>query len=93
MKGVLTPTGAFRAWWSLLMVLVAAVLVAGSGVFYTNHVQRQEQQRQEQTRREADRRWCALMASLDQPQEPATTERGRVIQKQIHQLRRDLGCE
>ncbi|TYK45142.1 hypothetical protein [Actinomadura decatromicini] len=78
---VLTQTGAFRAWWSLVIVLVVAVFIAGSSVFYTNREQRQ-----------SDQRWCALLASLDQPQAPATTERGRVIQAQIHELRVDLGC-
>ena len=81
MKRFLTPTGALRAWWAIFMVLVTAILVAGAAVLYTNRAQR-----------ESDQRWCALLASLDQPETPATTERGRQIQIQIHQLRRDLGC-
>lgn len=86
------------------MVLATAVLLVAGNVTYTSYVQhqadvRQQQaradfeQRQEQARREADLRWCALMAKLDQPEQPATTERGRAIQQQIHQLRLDLGCE
>jgi len=39
--GILTPTGAIRAWWSLLMVLVAAALITGAGWAYTLHVQGQ----------------------------------------------------
>lgn len=78
---VLTTTGAFRAWWSLVIVLVVAVLIAGAGVFYTNHVQRQ-----------SDRRWCDLLESLDQPNSPPTTARGAEIQRQIHELRRELRC-
>lgn len=77
-----TATGAFRAWWSLVVVLAAAVCVAAGSIVYTNH-----------TQREADRRWCELLASLDQPGQPPTTERGRQIQEQIHELRDDLGCE
>lgn len=78
---LLTPTGTLRAWWAVLMVLVAAFLVACAGVVYTNRVQR-----------EADLRWCALLMTLDQPQIPPTTDRGRRVQTQIHELRRSLGC-
>lgn len=77
----MTPTGALRAWWSLFIVLVTAVLIAVAGIMYTTHVQRQ-----------SDRRWCDLLATLDQPGEPAATERGRQIQQELRQLRRDLGC-
>lgn len=77
----MTPTGALRAWWSLFIVLVTAALIAVAGIVYTTHVQRQ-----------SDRRWCSLLESLDQPDVPATTERGRRVQEQIHVLRRDLGC-
>lgn len=90
---VLTRTGAFRAWWSLVIVTVSALMVAGACVLYTGHVQRQSDLRQDHERREDDRRWCALLAKLDQPGQPATTERGRAIQRDIHQLRLDLGCE
>lgn len=78
---ILTPTGALRAWWALMMVLIAAVLISSAGVVYTNRVQR-----------EADKRWCALLITLDDPQVPPTTERGRRVQIQIHQLRHRLGC-
>lgn len=78
---VLTESGAFRAWWSVAMIVLTVLLVAGAGVAYTNHVQR-----------ESDQRWCELLASLDQPGQ-TTTPRGREIQRQIHELRRDMGCE
>ena len=78
---VLTSTGAFRAWWSLVVVLLVAVLIAVGGVVYTNHAQRR-----------SDQRWCALLSSLDQPDAPPTTDRGARIQEQIHELRRDLRC-
>ena len=101
---MLTATGAFRAWWSLVVVVVAATAAAGLCIVYTNQQQRQSdskqqqaradfERRQEQARVEADRRWCELLSSLDQPQAPATTERGQRIQEQIHRLRADLGCE
>lgn len=81
MNGIFTPTGALRAKWAILMVLVAAVLAAGSSWIYTAHQQR-----------ESDQRWCALLATLDTPGAPAETERGRQIQRQVHELRRSLGC-
>ncbi|MEV4000987.1 hypothetical protein [Actinomadura sp. NPDC049753] len=90
---VLTRTGAFRAWWSVAIVTVSALLVAGACILYTGHVQRQSDQRQDHERREDDRRWCSLLTRLDQPGQPATTDRGRAVQRDIHQLRRDLGCE
>ncbi|GGV34289.1 hypothetical protein GCM10010182_67750 [Actinomadura cremea] len=81
---MLTQTGAVRAWWSLFMVLVAALLVAGASVMYTQHAQR-----------EADRRWCELLTTLDapSPSPPPATERGQEIQRQLRQLQYDLGCE
>ncbi|MFD0902321.1 hypothetical protein [Actinomadura sediminis] len=78
---MLTQTGAVRAWWSLAMVLVAAVLVAGVNVWYTAHAQR-----------ESDQRWCELMAALDEPAAPPGTVRGAQIQREVRQLRADLGC-
>jgi hypothetical protein len=74
-----------RRGYALLMVVasVAALLaVVVANAAYTSHVQRQ-----------ADRRWCSLLASLDSPQAPATTERGLVLQVQMHKLRTDLGCD
>jgi hypothetical protein len=81
MSHMLTPTGAFRAWWSVLMVLAAAIAVGTACVVYTQHMQHQ-----------ADRRWCDLLSTLDQPQAPPTTDRGLVIQRKLHHLRGDLGC-
>lgn len=60
------------------LALVAVMVV---NVAYSKHVQEQ-----------ADRRWCSLLASLDTNDPPATTERGRVVQRQLHQLRLDLDC-
>lgn len=78
---VLTSTGAFRAWWSIVMVLLVAVLIAIGGVLYTGHAQRR-----------SDQRWCDLLRSLDQPGQ-TTTVRGREIQRQIHELRQKLRCD
>lgn len=94
---MLTSSGAIRAWWSLLMVLLTAVLIAGANVAYTSHVQRQADARQERARHEADRRWCALFATLDRPvpptiKDPVQRRRSQQAQQLFHQLRADLGC-
>lgn len=89
---VFTPTGALRARWAVLMVLASAVLIAFANVAYTRHVAEQADHRQAELRHEQDRRWCPLLVSLDQPDVPATTDRGRAIQQQIHELRIETGC-
>ena len=40
----------------------------------------------------SDHRWCDLLNGIDQPNVPATTERARIAQRQIHKLRVDFGC-
>lgn len=77
-----TATGAFRAWWSVAMVLVAAALIAAAGFFYTNHV-----------RREADHRWCALLALQARPNPPPSTDRGWAQVEEYRKLHKQFGCE
>lgn len=79
---LLTPTGALKARWAVLMVLLSAVLVTGSGIFYTYHVQRQ-----------ADRRWCALLRIQAADNPPPSTDRGRASQRESKRLLLQLGCE
>lgn len=93
MRGVFTPTGALRARWAVLMVLVSAVLITFANVAYTRYVQSTTDRHQSELREQSDRRWCPLLGSLDQPDVPATTARGRAVQEQIHQLRVDTGCQ
>lgn len=77
----LTTTGALRAWWALLMVLVSAFLVAGACVLYTQHVQQ-----------ENNRKWCDVMTTLDRQSTPATTPQSVDFRRKIHELRLSLGC-
>jgi hypothetical protein len=79
---ILTATGAFRAWWALFMVLLAAFLVAAGGVGYTNYVQR-----------ENNRKWCDVMTTLDKQTTPATTPQSVAFRRKIHKLTVGLGCE
>jgi hypothetical protein len=81
--------------YAIGMVLLVGVLFVGAVVLnaaYTSRVQENSDRRQAEERRRQDRRWCDLLTSLDQPQTPATTERGRELQRQVHQLRKDMGC-
>lgn len=75
--------------------LLVGVLFVGSligSVAYTRHVQSTADRRQAELRVQSNQRWCPLLGSLDQPEVPATTERGRAVQEQIHQLRVETGC-
>lgn len=93
MSAVFTPTGALRARYAILMVLVAAVLVSAGGWGYTNHVQRQADARYMRQSAIADARWCALFALLDPQGAPPTTERGRLVAGQIRRLSAEFHCK
>lgn len=83
-----------RVRWAyvvLVLLLTATALVVVS-ITYTRHVQHETEQSFRRAQQVNNRRWCALLSSLDQPNVPATTERGRQVQKQIHELRLGLGC-
>jgi hypothetical protein len=65
------------------------------GVGYTNYVQSQARHRTEAERAESDRRWCALLTELDNAYATSpgpTTEVGKKVAAEIHQLRVGLGC-
>ena len=80
---VLTPTGAFRAWWSVVMLLLVAILIAVFSIGYTAYEQRQ-----------SDQRWCPLLSIVDQPNRPpAQTPEAAQGRLELHRLRHDLGCK
>jgi hypothetical protein len=81
-----------RAWYSVMVILVGAVLLAFVNGAYTNYVQHQSEQRFRRAVELSQQRWCDLLNSLDHPEVPSTTERGKQIQLQIHELRLGLGC-
>lgn len=88
-------TPLIRAWYAIAVAFGACVVIALAGVVYTNHVQGQAQRRAEMERAESDRRWCALLSELDSaysaPPGP-TTETGRNVAVEVHQLRVGFGC-
>jgi len=83
----LTPTGAMRAWWAIVITIVALVVAVLLSIGYT--VDRQ---------RRSDQRWCDLLGALIQPQPttpPATPQeqRGRLVTEKIRQLYKEFGCK
>ncbi len=68
-------------WYSLLAILATAVVLASSGFWYTNHVQRQTEQK-----------LCRLTAALTTDSPPPTTERAKRIALAMDQFRADLDC-
>lgn len=88
-------TPLIRAWYAIAVSFGACVIIAVSGVAYTNHVQQQADKRSTAERAESDRRWCALLTELDNaykgPPAP-TTKLGRKVAAEVHQLRVSFGC-
>jgi hypothetical protein len=83
---IFTPTGAIRAWATILMVILGFGLALGLTIGYVVDQQHK-----------ADARWCALLGSLVTPQPttpPATPQevRGRQITEQVRTLYREMGC-
>jgi hypothetical protein len=84
-----------RAWYAIAVSFVACLVIALAGVGYTNYVQSQARHRTEAERAESDRRWCALLTELDNAYATSpgpTTEVGKKVAAEIHQLRVGFGC-
>lgn len=79
---MITETGAFRARWSVAMVLIVAVMVGIGNIAYTHHAQH-----------EADRRWCAVLERQATPDPPPTTPRGWALISEYQTLHEQFGCE
>lgn len=84
-----------RVAYAVIVAVVAFLAIAFAGVAYTNHVQSQAEHRAQAERAESDRRWCALLTELDNaykgPPAP-TTEVGRKVAAEVHQLRESFRC-
>lgn len=88
-------TPAVRFGYAVVVAFFACLAIALSGVLYTNHVQHVADRRSTAERADSDRRWCALLTELDNaykgPPAP-TTELGRKVAAEIHQLRESFRC-
>jgi hypothetical protein len=68
----------WRWLWLVVMVIAGVGGLAGSGILYTNSVERRGQQENIRIEREAQADLCELLAVFDDPSAPPpTTERGR----------------
>jgi hypothetical protein len=86
---------AVRLSYAIVVAFFACVCIALAGVVYTNYVQSQARHRTEAERAESDRRWCALLTELDNAYATSpgpTTEVGKKVAAEIHQLRVGFGC-
>lgn len=75
------PVPASRARWSMLMVLITAILISGASLLYSGYQQR-----------ENNRKWCDVMTTLDRQNTPATTPQSVDFRRKIHKLTIGLGC-
>lgn len=73
----------FRAWQTLVVVLVAAIVSSVASMAYANAAARQSEQR-----------WCGVVSTLDDAyrETPPQTPAGQKIATNIRRLRADFGC-
>jgi hypothetical protein len=78
-------------WWALVSVVLAVLLMLGTGIAYTRYIDNKAQERE----RQADRRWCALLTLFDKSYQanPPETEVGREAARLMHELVVSTGCE
>lgn len=72
-----------RAWYAFAVSFVAVLAVAGASVWYSAHVQRQN-----------DQRWCALLTQLTDAQRasPPPSPSGKAFAAELENLRREFHC-
>jgi hypothetical protein len=89
-RRILTPTGAIRAWASVLMLIAGFGLALGLTVGYVKHVDHMAEQRNLERSREI----CGLITVIDDAyqQTPPTTPVGQHLADEIHRYRQRLGC-
>ncbi len=88
---VLTPTGAMRAWATLLTVIVGFGLALGLTIGYVKKVDREAEARNV----ERSRDWCRILILLDdrnQKLPPSQDKDTMDFRREIHDLRISKGC-
>lgn len=80
---IFTPTGAMRAWVTILIVILGFGLALGLTIAYTAR-----------SVRHSDQQWCDLLRGIDQPlpSNSPTTERQRQFVDTVRRLRVNKGC-
>ena len=73
----------FRAWQTVVVALVFAILAAATSMAYASAVAAESQ-----------RKWCGVVTTLDDAYEvtPPQTPAGKKIAGDIARLRADFGC-
>jgi hypothetical protein len=88
---LLTPTGAFRAWATLFVVIVGFGLALGLTIGYVRKVDREAEARNVQRSREI----CGLIRLIDdrnQRMAPAADPDTTAFRAELHRYRIALGC-
>jgi hypothetical protein len=77
------------------LTFAVVVAFAAASVLYSNQRAEQSERRAEQIDRESNRRWCALLATMDETykKSPPTTDVGRTMAAQVSRLRTAFGCD
>ncbi len=90
LKRVLTPTGAMRAWVTLLAVIVGFGLALGLTIGYVKKVDREAEDRNVQRYRDI----CGIIVLIDDRNQaitPSTPDQKQFIDE-LHRYRIKLGC-
>lgn len=96
----MTPTHiVVRPIQALIVIGLVLVVIAVSGIAYTNRVQRQSDERDQLRQQQADQRWCALLnlaAGAPTARPPGITDeewqRRLAGAVELEKLRKSLGC-
>lgn len=70
--------------YSLVFIFVSLLVTVFFSILYTNRVDS-----------ESNRRWCGIISTFDAAYkaQPPTTDTGRLVARQMRQLRTDFGCD
>lgn len=75
-------TARIPPWWYVLVAsFLSSAVVSVFTLVWAVHISNS-----------TGRKFCDVVIAQDSPEEPATTERGRVIAEKIRELRRSLNC-
>lgn len=88
---IFTPTGAFRAWATVTMLILGFGLALGLTIAYVSKVDRQAEQRNVQRSREI----CGMIRLIDdrnQKLPPAADKDTADFRAELHRYRVALGC-
>jgi hypothetical protein len=87
---ILTPTGAMRAWATVLLLILGFGIALGLTIAYVKKVDREAEQRNIERSREI----CDVAVFIDdqQQQRTPTTEAQRQFYEKWHRFRLSLNC-